>query len=238
LSLDDLPLHMVLDELAEIYETVAALPPVVQRIAGASTRSKPGAKLPPGLAERLDIDEYERAVRELDEWALYVAHHLLDVEPGIGTVPDETPGRLRLAARWADRLGGDPDLFARYAFESDARGHLVTMRRLARRGTRRVHTRSACLDVTCEGEYAAVIDGPEVDGDLVCSRCGDRVPRATWEKWGSRSEWVTVEHVQNMLGGVSVNAVYSKAKREGWRRRGEGRQVRYHVDDVTGRMTA
>jgi hypothetical protein len=237
MSLDDVPLHVVLDELAEVYETVAALPPVVRRIT-ASTRSKPGAKLPPGANEMLDIDEYERAVRELDGWALYVARHLLDVEPGIGTVPDETPGRLRLAARWADRLSGDPDLFARYAFESDVRGHLVTMRRLARRGTRRVHTRSACLDVTCDGEYAAVIDGPEVDGDLVCSRCGDRVPRATWERWGARTEWVTVEHAAR-LAGVTVAAVKQRAKRGKWRRRGTGRGVQYWAEDVTSeRMSA
>lgn len=223
-------LQMVLDETATTYETVASLSPVVERGSGRAG-GKPGSRMPPGMSEVLDTDEYQRAVDEVDSWALYVAHHLLDTVPGIGSVPDSTPGRLRLAARWADRLADEPDLMARYAFESDAREHLATMRRLARRGSRRVRTESPCLDITCDGRYVVTLDGPDVDGSLVCTRCSDRVPREQWERWQSRAEWVTVEHAANMIG-VSVQAVRQRASRGGWRRRGEGREVRYHADDV------
>jgi len=221
-------LSTVLDETADTYETVAALAPTVERITGKTAGGKPGSRMPPGMAEVLDVDEYQRAVDDVDSWALYIAHHLLDTVPGIGSVPDSTPGRLRLAARWADRLENEPDVMARYAFASDARDHLATMRRLARRGTRRVRTHSACLDVTCRGEYIAEITGA---GDLVCSSCGEKVPQEQWERWGTRTEWVTVEHAANMLG-ISAQAVRQRASRGGWRRRGEGREVKYWAEDV------
>ena len=229
---DNLPLNVVLDETADAYETVASLPPVVERGTGKAS-GKPGSRMPPGMSEVLDHDEYQRAVDEVDSWALYVAHHLLDVVPGIGSVPDSTPGRLRLAARWSERLSDEPDLMARYAFESDAREHWAAMRRLSRRGTRRVRTESPCLDITCVGRYVVTLDGPDADGGLVCTRCGDKVPREQWERWGARTEWVTVEHAANMLG-VSVMAVRQRASRGGWRRRGEGREVRYWAEDVDG----
>lgn len=228
---ENLPLDVVLSETADAYETVASLPPVVER-GGGKASGKPGSRVPPGLNEVLDQDEYQRAVGEVDSWALYVAHHLLDTVPGIGSVPDSTPGRLRLAARWADRLENEPDVMARYAFESDARAHLATMRRLARRGTRRVRTESPCLDVTCTGRYVIQLGGPDADGDLVCSHCQDRVPQDAWERWGTRTEWVSVERAMTMLGVESKHAVWSRAKREKWRRRGEGREVRYWAEDV------
>lgn len=237
MTLDDMPLSVVLTELAEAYETVAALPPVAVMVGGRAP-GKPGSKVPPGMSEVLDADEHERAISDTDEWALYVAHHLLDVEPSIGSVPDSTPGRLRLASRWAEVLRDEPDLMARYAFESDSRALLATLRRLSRRGTRKVAIPTACLDVACTGTYVATIAGPGMSEDIVCSRCGDRVPRAQWERWGSQVEWVTVEHAMNLLGVETKMAVYQRAKREGWRRQGEGREVRYHVEDITRRMTA
>jgi hypothetical protein len=151
-------------------------------------------------------------------------------------VPDTTPGRLRLAARWADRLENEPDVMARYAFATDALEHRAAMRRLARRGTRRVKTHSACLDVTCTGQYVATLEGVEASGELVCDRCGDRVPHETWERWGTRTEWVSVESAMRMLGVETKQAVWSRAKREKWRRRGEGREVRYLAEDVERRV--
>lgn len=231
----DTPLEAVLNETADAYETVASLPPVVERVPGKTSGGKPGSQMPPGMSEVLDVDEYERAVTEVDEWALYVAHHLLDTVPGIGTVPDTTPGRLRLAARWADRLENEPDVMARYAFATDALEHRAAMRRLARRGTRRVRTHSACLDVSCAGEFVAELVGPDMGEEISCDQCGMKVPREQWEKWGSRTEWITVERAMTILGVATKQAVWSRAKRERWRRRGEGREVRYHVDDVEQR---
>ena len=230
MTLDDVPLSAILTELAEVYETVAAMPSVVADVGSGATRGKPGSRVPPGGSYVLDADEYETAVRALDDWAEFVARVILDEEPGVGAIGHTTPSRLRLASRWTEALWRDR--FLGYALEYDAREHLVTMRRLARRGTRTVRTGSACLVVTCAGEYIATLDGPgDVDGDLVCSRCGDRVPQQTWERWGARSEWVTAAHVAN-AHGIPVAAVWQRAKREGWRRQGSGRTTRYHRDDT------
>ncbi|GAA1992804.1 hypothetical protein GCM10009718_33140 [Isoptericola halotolerans] len=240
MTLDELPLGTVLDELASTYETVASLPAVVERIGGAST-GKPGSKLPPGMSETLDVDEHERAVHELDEWAEFVGHVLLD-EGLAGPVPDSTPGRLRFAATWSTVVENHPDIMLRYALQQDAREHLVTMRRLSRRGTRKVRTESACMDVACTGQFVATIDGPEVDGYIVCDRCGMRVEKDVWERWGSRSEWITVERAMTILGVTTKQAVWQRAKRGKWRRQGDGRHVRYHAEDVrgetSGRMSA
>ena len=232
MSLDDLPLDVVLNETATTYETLAALPPTSSNI-GARRPGKPGSKVPPGVNEILDIEEYETTLRSVDDWAHYLAHHLLDTNPGIGRIPYDTPGRLRLAARWTDKLQAEPDLFARYAFNLDAVEHLKALRRLVRRNNRVVRTGSACLRITCKGQYEAVIDGPDIDGDLICSHCKDRVPAEQWSRWGARSQWVTVQHAANMLG-ISEDAVRQRASRGQWRRRGEGREVRYWTEDVTG----
>lgn len=232
-----MPLSTVLDEIATAYETVACLPPVIKRDAGKANGGKPGSRMPPGMAEVLDTDEYQRAVTQLDEWAEFVVHVLIDETPGIGTVPYGTPGRLRLAAQWAALLETHADIMLRYAILTDAGEHLASMRRLARRGTRRVRTESACMDVTCSGKYVTVIDGPEADGDIVCTGCGDRVPQDVWARWGSRTEWITVERAMTILGVETKQAVWQRAKREQWRRQGDGRNVRYHADDVEKRAT-
>ena len=236
MSLDAVPLTAVLDETAELYETVAALPTVVERIGGKRT-GKAGSQLPPGMGDLLDMDEYHRAVNAVDEWALFLAHVLVDEVEGIGSVPASTPGRLRLASRWADHLERHDDAHLRYAVGLDARTHLITLRRLSKRGTRTVKTRSLCMDTTCRGEYVATIKGPDVDGDLVCSACGDRVPRAQWELWGARAEWITPQRAANLLG-ITVQAVWQRASREGWRRTGTRRTTRYHKDDVCATLSA
>ena len=232
MSIDTLPLTDVLAETATLYETVAALPSVVERVEVARHSGKPSSQPPPGAADLLDMDEYHRAVTDVDEWALFLAHVLVDEVDGIGSVPDGTPGRLRLASRWADKLEAHDDTHLRYAIGLDAREHLVVLRRMSKRGTRVVNTRSACLSVSCPGTFVATIAGPDVDDDLVCDRCGSRVPRDQWERWGSRAEWVTPERAASILG-ISKAAVWQRASREDWRRTGTHRDVRYHRDDVT-----
>lgn len=232
MSLDTVPLTHVLAETATLYETVAALPPVVERAPTARHTGKPGSQPPPGAADLLDTDEHHRAITAVDDWALFTTHVLLDELDGLGALPPSTPGRLRLASRWADHLEHHPDAHLRYAIGLDARDHLVTLRRLSRRGTRVVRTGSACLSVACTGTFVATIAGPDLaDGDLVCDGCGARVPREQWERWGSKTEWVTPEHAANLLG-TTVQAVWQRAKREAWRRTGTRRDVRYHRDDV------
>jgi len=237
-SLDALPLSAVLDETATTYETVASLPPVVERVATARNSGKPSSQPPPGASDLLDMDEYHRAVNAVDDWALFLAHLLVDEVDGIGSVPDSTPGRLRLASRWADRLENHDDAGLRYAIGLDAREHLIVLRRLSKRGTRVVRTNSACLNVACTGEYVATIAGPEVvDGALVCSGCGQTIPREQWERWGAQAEWVTPERAANMLG-ITRAAVWQRAAREGWRRSGTRRTTRYHADDVCATLSA
>ena len=227
MSIDDVPLGAVLDELAGLYETVAALPPVVER-PGAKMRTVPGPRIPPGVTDLLDADERARAIRELDDCAGFLTRVLLD--EGMNATATTVPGQLRFAALWSGVIDTLDTMLA-YALHYDVREHLATFRRLARRGTRIVRTGSTCLDVTCAGQYVAAIDGPEVDGDLVCDRCRDRVPREQWERWGSRSEWVTPERAARMLG-VTVAAVKMRASRGEWQRTGIGRNVRYLTADV------
>lgn len=236
MTLDDLPLHVVLNETADTYETLATLPPVAPETGGRRS-GKPGSKVPPGVTEILNVEEHERAITAVDNWSLYLAHHLLDIEPGIGRISDTTPGRLRLAARWTDKLENEPDTFARYAFTYDAVEHLKTLRRLVRRNNRVVRTGSTCLNITCRGQYETIVDGPDTDGDLVCPSCKDRVPSSQWSRWGSLTQWVTVTHAARMLG-ITETATRQRAKREQWRRRNEGREVRYRTEDVTGQIGA
>src|SRR5690606_39413566 len=70
------------------------------------------------------------------------------------------------------KLENEPDVFARYAFRYDAVEHLKAVRKLVRRSNRIVRTGSECLNVACKGKYEAIVDGPEIDGDLVCSEIG------------------------------------------------------------------
>lgn len=233
MTLDDIPLHVVLFETADAYEILAALPPTISDTGGRKP-GKPGSKVPPGAAILLDIEEYQTTIAELDDWAEFVAHVLIDEEPGIGKVSDSTPGRLRLAARWSDKLQG-LDYMLVYALRYDAVEHLKAVRRLVRRSNRIVRTGSECLNVACKGKYEAIVDGPEIDGDLVCSACKDRVPHEQWSRWGARSEWVTVAHAANMLG-TSTNAVMARASRGSWRRRNKGREVEYLAEDVRAQL--
>ena len=228
---DAMPLADVLDETATAYETVAALPTVVERVDAARSTGKPGSQPPPGAQDALDADEHARAVTAVDEWALFLARLLVDEVDGLGAVPGSTPGRLRLASRWAEHLEHHDDLMLRYAVGLDAREHLVTLRRLARRGTRVVRTTSACMDVSCRGEYVATIAGAEASSDLVCSSCGQRVPQESWERWGARVEWITPQRAASILG-IPVSTVRVWAHRYGWDRQGTGRAVRYLFADV------
>lgn len=231
MSLDDTPLATVLEETATTYETVAALPTVVERIDSARSSGKPSSQPPPGAGDILDADEHWRAVTACDEWALFLARLLVDEVDGLGSVPHSTPGRLRLASRWADRLEGHEDVHLRYAIGLDAREHLTALRRVSRRGTRVVRTTSPCMDVSCTGEYVATIAGAGASDDLVCSRCRATVPRDQWERWGARVEWVTPQRAATILS-IPVSTVRVWAHRYGWGRQGTGREVRYLTVDV------
>lgn len=216
-------------QLADTYEVTASLPPILERSSGTSG-GKPGSRMPPGMTEVMDADEHDSAVRAVDEWAEFLVHVLLEV-PDIGVLPDDTPPRIRLAAHWAWIFEHHDDEGLREAIPTEARAHLAAMRTLSKRGTRRVSTTSPCLDITCAGQYIATIAGPDVSDDLVCDGCGDRVPASSWTAWNSRTEWVTVEHAARMAG-TTVAAIKMRASRGKWRRTGEGRDVRYHRDDV------
>src|SRR5690606_4227397 len=72
MTLDDAPLAAVLEDTATIYETVASLPTVVERIDSARSSGKPSSQPPPGAGDILDADEHWRAVTACDEWALFL----------------------------------------------------------------------------------------------------------------------------------------------------------------------
>ena len=219
-------------ELARLYETVASLD-VEPGLSVDAT--KPGSRVPPGVQEILDDDEVTRALQALADWAEFCVHVLAD-ETGYRS-PELAPARLRAVAQIENvtHFLEHPDQFLAIAWCDDLREHLGTMRHLAKRGARPIRTHSACLDITCAGEYVAHPHGTDATDDLVCSGCGDRVGWEVWHKWGSQSPWITVEHAMRILKVDSKMAVYSRAKREGWRRQGQGKTVRYHRDDVQAR---
>lgn len=226
----------VLDELAREYEETKARGPASgESVAGGST-GRPGSSAPPGAQELLDVDEHYQALAAVDRLATFVVRLLIEEVPGIGAVSDGTAWRLRLAGEWIEDLAALPDERQAAEVLDDARRCLRELRRLARRGVTRVRTDSPCLHITCSGSYEYVPDGPDASEDLVCSRCRDRVPRAKWQRWGARSDWVTVERAMAILGVATRHAVWSRAKREGWRRRGAGREVRYWRNDVARRV--
>jgi len=219
-------------DLARLYETVATLDIEPGPRGGPS---KPGSRVPPGVQDILDDDETTRALQAVADWAEFSIHVLAD-ETDYRS-PELTPARLRAMAQIENvtHFLEHHDQFLAIAWCDDLRDNLAALRRLAKRGVRPVRTQSACMDVTCAGEYVAHPHGTDATEDLTCSVCGDRVTWNEWHRWGSQAEWVTVEHAMTILGVSTKMSVYQRAKREGWRRQGQGRSVRYHRDDVQAR---
>lgn len=226
----------VFDRLADLYEQVTAMPATTEATTGRAT-GKPGSRVPPGLSVILDEDERRRAVASCDQYAEMVTRMLTDTTPGIGSVPDDTPARLRLISGWAEELQQLEPIFWYTVFAQAEERH-TELKHLAKRGTRQVRTGSPCLDITCSGQYIATLDGPEADSDITCDRCHSTVPATSWQRWGRTrtdpDEWVTADKARTLLGLRTVQGVYMRAKRQKWRRRGgKGRDnVRFHRGDV------
>lgn len=216
-----------LRELAERYETVAALDLAPEALEG--VRTAPGSRVPPGAQEILDADEIRRALAEVDDWAEFLVHVLVD-ELGV-TAPDSTPARLRLAGEHAAHFIDHHDELLALAFLDDLRDHLRTVRRLANRGVRHIPTWHRCTSSVCDGMLVSTL-GEGTDASLRCDRCGTVVPFSVWSTWPrQRVTYITAEHAAKMLQ-TTVQAVWQRARRGQWRRVGTGRDVRYHVDDV------
>lgn len=230
--MSDLDVRDKVLELASLYETVAALDATA---ATDGVRTKPGSRVPPGAQEMLDADEVTRALTEVDEWAEFCAHVLVD-ELDV-TAPDETPRRLRLVAQhighfvWHDEFLIACDFGPAGQLE-DLQG---TMRRIARRGVRVVQTGRRCDEPGCTGRLVSPLgDGSDRhDAALVCSAAPHHVvPWSVWSSWPRmRVQWITVEHAAKMLR-TTVPAVKMRASRGKWRKVGTGRDVRYSVEDV------
>lgn len=216
-----------LRELAERYETVAALDLAPEALEG--VRTAPGSRVPPGAQEILDADEIRRALAEVDDWAEFLVHVLVD-ELGV-TAPDSTPARLRLAGEHAAHFIDHHDELLALAFLDDLRDHLRTVRRLANHGVRHIPTWHRCTRSVCDGMLVSTL-GEGADASLRCDRCGNLVPFSVWSTWPrQRVTYITAEHAAKMLQ-TTVQAVWQRARRGQWRRVGTGRDVRYHVDDV------
>lgn len=217
-----------LRELADRYETVAALEPTPDPHRG-GLRAVPGPRVPPGLEPLLDADELSCAITAVSEWAEFLTHVLVDEADA--TDPGSVTARLRAAADHAGHFTDHPDEFLAIAVRDDLRHHLKVMRRLAARGTSYVRTGMSCQDPTCPGHYVCPLGS---DDALECSRCRHRVPYVVWSAWPrTRITYVTVEHAAR-IAGTTVAGVKMRASRGGWRKVGTGRDVRYHVDDVRG----
>jgi hypothetical protein len=233
-----------LRELADLYETVAALELTPE--AAEAVCSAPGSRVPPGAQEILDADEIRRALAAVDEWATFLARVLV-VECDV-PAPDSTPARLRLAGEYAGHfvaaadssakvnveLAAMHDRLAALAFLDDLHRHRSAARRLAGRGVRRIPTKHRCTSSVCDGMLVSTL-GEDSDAALRCDKCGTVVPFSVWSSWPrTRVTYITAEHAMHMLEAPSVQAVWQRASRGKWRKVGTGRDVRYHVDDVRG----
>ena len=218
-----------LRELADLYETVAALD--LAPDPGMVGHTTPGSRLPPGLQEILDAEEIAAALRAVADWAESVARVV--AEECDVTLPDLTPARLRTVAAHAGHMVDHADEMLALTFCDDLATHLRVMRRLFRRAVRRVRTGVRCQDPTCKGHLVSPLGvGDRSDDALECDRCHARTPYLVWSAWPrARIQYVTVEHAAHMAG-TTVDVIRHRAARGKWRRVGTGRQVRYHVDDV------
>lgn len=218
-------------ELAERYETVAALDPGALADTVTGGRAAPGSRVPPGLQPLLDADELTSTLTAVTEWAEFLAHVLVD-EVDV-TAPGATTARLRLAAEHAAHFIHHDDEMLALAVRDDLRHHLRALRRLSKRGTRRVRTGITCQRYGCDGPLVSPLGGPDRTSDaLECEACGHQVPYSVWSSWPrARVQFVTVEHAARLCG-TTVAGVKMRASRGKWRKVGTGRDVRYHVDDV------
>ena len=220
-----------LRELAEHYETVASLDLTPDP---SGVRGVPGSRVPPGAQAILDADEVKTALGEIDEWAMFLVHVLVDERdaPCVGM----TPAILRHVGEWAGHFLDHDDEGLRLAFADDLKRHSRNLSRLASRALRFVRTGTPCQDPTCTGQYVADLPrvGKPTAGDITCDRCKHKVPHSVWSSWPrARVEWVTVEHAAR-IAGVSVAAVKMRASRLKWRRQGVGREVKYYLPHVRG----
>lgn len=226
------------DELAERYETVAALDLTPEPAAG---HAAPGSRVPPGVQEFLDDDEIRRAITAVDEWAEFVAHVLVD-DHDVAARSPSTPGRLRAAAEHAEvfvvssDVAESPDVtwdrWMALGVQDDLWEHLRTMRRIAGRAVRRVRTGHRC-HTGCGGQYVSPLgEGDRSETSLRCDHCGHEVSYDVWSRWPrARVQWITVEHAAN-IAELTVAATKQRKKREHWRTIGTGREVRYNRVDV------
>lgn len=216
-----------LRELADRYETVAALdltPDPSEQVRHAA----PGSRVPPGAQEILDADEISRALAEVDDWAEFLAHVLLDEREVLDA--GSTPGRLRAAGEHAAHFLGHADEMLALAFDDELHEHLRSLRRLSRRKVKHIRTHHRCVRSVCNGRLVSTV-GEGADAALRCDECGDVVPYIVWSAWPKRVTYITPEHAAKRLG-CTLAAVYIKASRGKWHKVGTGRDVRYLVADV------
>lgn len=217
-------------ELADRYETVVALDIVPE--VGEKGRTPPGSRVPPGMQQILDDDEIAGVVVAVDEWALFLVHVLMD-ERDL-TPAEATPARLRQVARDVEHFVSHPDEMLALSVVDDLRDHLRDMRRLSKRGVRKVRTGMRCEHRGCQGQLISPLggNGDRTDDALECDRCHNKVPYMVWSSWPrARITYVTIEHAAR-IAGTTVPGVKMRASRNKWRRIGTGRDIRYHVDDV------
>lgn len=219
-----------LRELADRYETVAALEPVATT---SPVRTPPGSRVPPGVQEILDADEVARVLVAVDEWAGFLVGILVDeVADRARNFPaTSTPSKLRLVAEHAAHFTEHPDLMLAVAFDDDLHDHLRAVRRLAGRGVRRIRTQHRCTRSACDGQLVSTL-GEDSDAALACDTCDNRVPYVVWSAWPKqRLAYITPAHAAKIVG-CTVQAVYQRARYGKWKRVGTGRDVQYAVEDV------
>jgi len=217
--------------LAADFRAVADLVHDVENPAETTTRAggrtgKPGSQLPPGVAEIFHAADTDRALAKAYDLSAYVAGVIVE-RSGELLRPSSIDGAQVLVDMTYDAEGR----YIVYGIVDDLRAAREALGSVVRRYHRVIQTGRACLDLACAGRYEVRQHDP-ADDTLTCSVCGDAVGYDVWRQWTRTTpEWVTAEQAAAKLG-VSVQAVWQRAKRQGWRKKGAGRAVRYHASNL------
>jgi len=215
-------LSVVLGELAGAYDTLA-VPQERQRQDKLRRTAHSKMLPPPGAGQVLDDDERLRLRDEIFTYAAKTCFHLFDHRV-IEQIPHTVPDRLREASKHVGALTIRDGYKARELLRHARR--IIAPKNL-------INTGQICLMPICEGVY--LVDASETEPDLVCNRCGDRVPFGRWQAWPKQTSdaYVSPEYAATLLG-TTVGSIRVRANRGKWRRRQQGREVRYHLGDVVG----
>ena len=224
------PEHLAAEfrKVADLVHDVENPAPGATTQPGRKTRSMPGSQVPPGMQEILDEDATQRALGAAYELSTYVAKVIVE-RCGEVLRPSSLDGAQVLVDMTYDTEGR----YIVYGILDDLRTAKEALGSVVRRYERVVQTGRECFDLACSGHYVVPAQDGSLLVPLVCDGgCGSVVDYQVWREWPTVSPtWISAEEAARRLG-CSVVAVWQRAKRGGWRKRGSGKATTYRAEDV------